>query len=84
MGEVKEESNGGATPTSPREPEAAHGDPGRRKDSHLDVAPPLLPLPAPPTSSSLHRAFLRRRLHLRVTLTVGERTLIPSLFGAWP
>jgi hypothetical protein len=50
----------------------------------LDATSPLLPLPAPPTSSSPHRAFLHRRLHLRVTLTVGERALIPSLCGAWP
>jgi hypothetical protein len=53
-GEVKEESDEGATPTLLRKLEAARGDPVCREDPHFDAAPSLLPLPAPPTSSSLH------------------------------
>jgi hypothetical protein len=69
--------------TPPQEPEAARGVSGRRE---ARTSTPCLPyflyrrrLHPLPVSS-----FFHRRLHLQVMLTVGERALIPNLYGVWP
>jgi hypothetical protein len=68
----------------PRGPEAACGVPGNREAKDLADASPLLPLPAPPSSSSPRRAFLHSLLHLLVAQTVGERITVLSSYGARP
>jgi hypothetical protein len=82
--EEEDESFKGAMPAPPRGPEAARGVPGHREAKDLADASPLLPLPALPSSSSPHRAFLHRHLHLLVAQTVGERITVLSSCGARP